>query len=166
MIAGPIGISRICGYAKTAHLQAESLKRCKPDPPMPDQEQLDDFLEALETAGSPAKNPVLRQALGWEEALYEEVKADQVGQGKGQAQAFRGLGGCRPLWPWRERFRRAAGRRGAFCGGRQAEGGLGLGTWRRWLMRRWLMRRWLIWRLLMRRFLMWRLLMRRLLMRR
>ena len=47
------------GYPKTAHLQAESLKRCKPDPPMPDQEQLDDFLEALETAGSPAKNPSL-----------------------------------------------------------------------------------------------------------
>ncbi|MEY4805738.1 MAG: hypothetical protein RLZZ206_127 [Cyanobacteriota bacterium] len=43
------------GYPKTAHLQAESVKRCKPDPPMPDQEQLDDFLEALETAGSPAK---------------------------------------------------------------------------------------------------------------
>ena len=48
---------------------------------MPDQEQLDDFLEALETAGSPAKNPVLRQALGWEEALYEEVKAELVARG-------------------------------------------------------------------------------------
>ena len=69
------------GYPKTAHLQAESLKRCKPDPPMPDQEQLDDFLEALETAGSPAKNPFLCQALGWEEALYEEVKAELVARG-------------------------------------------------------------------------------------
>jgi type I restriction enzyme M protein len=48
---------------------------------MPDQEQLDDFLEALETAGSPAKNPVLRQALGWEEALYEEAKAELVARG-------------------------------------------------------------------------------------
>ena len=48
---------------------------------MPDQEQLDDFLEALETAGSPAKNPALRQALGWEEALYEEVKAELVARG-------------------------------------------------------------------------------------
>jgi type I restriction enzyme M protein len=48
---------------------------------MPDQEQLDDFLEALETAGSPAKNPVLRQALGWEEALFEEVKAELVAMG-------------------------------------------------------------------------------------
>ena len=48
---------------------------------MPDQEQLDDFLEALETACSPAKNAVLRQALGWEEALYEEVKAELVARG-------------------------------------------------------------------------------------
>jgi type I restriction enzyme M protein len=48
---------------------------------MPDQEQLDDFLEALETAGSPAKNPALRQALGWLEALYEEVKAELVARG-------------------------------------------------------------------------------------
>ena len=81
MITGPKGISGVCGYPKTAHLQAESLKRCKPDPPMPDQEQLDDFLEALETAGSPAKNPALRLALGWEEALYEEVKAELVARG-------------------------------------------------------------------------------------
>ena len=48
---------------------------------MPDQEQLDDFLEALEKAGSPAKNPALRQALGWEEGLYEEVKAALVTRG-------------------------------------------------------------------------------------
>ena len=52
-----------------------------PDPSMPDQEQLDDFLEALETAGSPAKNPALREALGWEEPLYEEVKAALVAKG-------------------------------------------------------------------------------------
>jgi type I restriction enzyme M protein len=48
---------------------------------MPDQEQLDDFLEALEKAGSPARNPALRQALGWEDALYEEVKAELVAKG-------------------------------------------------------------------------------------
>jgi hypothetical protein len=48
---------------------------------MPDQEQLDDFLEALETAGSPAKNPALREALGWDAALYEEVKAELVEKG-------------------------------------------------------------------------------------
>ena len=48
---------------------------------MPDQEKLDDFLEALETAGSRAKNPALREALGWDEALYEEVKAELVEKG-------------------------------------------------------------------------------------
>lgn len=48
---------------------------------MPDQEQLDDFLEALEEVGSPAKNQVLREALGWEETLYEEVKAELVAKG-------------------------------------------------------------------------------------
>ena len=37
---------------------------------MPDQDQLNDFLEALGLAGSPAKNPALREALGWDEALY------------------------------------------------------------------------------------------------
>jgi hypothetical protein len=45
---------------------------------MPDQELLDDFLEALEQAGSPVKNPVLRQTLGWDETQYEAVKAELV----------------------------------------------------------------------------------------
>jgi len=48
---------------------------------MTDQEQLDDFLEALEKAGSPAKNSILRQGLGWEEGLYEEVKTALVARG-------------------------------------------------------------------------------------
>ena len=48
---------------------------------MLDQDQLNDFLEALEEAGSPAKNPDLREALGWDEALYEEVKAELVAKG-------------------------------------------------------------------------------------
>jgi type I restriction enzyme M protein len=48
---------------------------------MPDQEQLDDFLEALESTGSPAKNPALRAALGWEESVYEEVKGELVAKG-------------------------------------------------------------------------------------
>ena len=48
---------------------------------MPDQEQLDDFLEALETAGSHARNTALREALGWEEPLYEGVKAELVAKG-------------------------------------------------------------------------------------
>ena len=43
---------------------------------MPDQELLDDFLEALEQTGSPVRNPVLREALDWPEAQYEEVKAE------------------------------------------------------------------------------------------
>ena len=45
---------------------------------MPDQELLDDFLEALEQAGSPVKNPVLRQALDWEESQYDAVRAELV----------------------------------------------------------------------------------------
>jgi hypothetical protein len=43
---------------------------------MPDQELIDDFLEALEAAGSPVPNPDLRDTLGWPEAQYEEVKAE------------------------------------------------------------------------------------------
>jgi len=48
---------------------------------MADAERLDEFLEALEKAGSAAKNPVLREALGWDKSLYEEVKADLVRKG-------------------------------------------------------------------------------------
>ena len=47
---------------------------------MPDQELLDDFLEALEQSGSPVKNPVLRQRLGWDEATYEAAKAELMGR--------------------------------------------------------------------------------------
>ncbi len=53
----------------------------KPDPPVPDPDQLNDFLEALEQAGSPAKNPALREALGWDETLYEEVKSELARKG-------------------------------------------------------------------------------------
>ena len=45
---------------------------------MLDQELLDDFLEALEQAGSPVKNPVLRQALGWDQAQFDAVRAELV----------------------------------------------------------------------------------------
>jgi type I restriction enzyme M protein len=48
---------------------------------MADQELLDDFLEALEAAGSPAKNLELRAALGWDDAPYEAVKAELVNRG-------------------------------------------------------------------------------------
>lgn len=54
------------------------IQRSQPSPSMPDQELLDDFLEALEQAGSPVKNPVLRAALGWDETQYEAVKAELV----------------------------------------------------------------------------------------
>jgi type I restriction enzyme M protein len=48
---------------------------------MPDQELLDDFLQALEDTGSPTKNAELRAALGWVDAQYEEVKAELVNRG-------------------------------------------------------------------------------------
>ena len=48
-------------------------KRCQPSPSMPEQELLDEFLEALEAAGSPVRNPVLREKLSWPEAQYEEL---------------------------------------------------------------------------------------------
>jgi hypothetical protein len=44
---------------------------------MPEQELLDEFLEALEAAGSPVRNPVLREKLSWPEAQYEELKAER-----------------------------------------------------------------------------------------
>jgi hypothetical protein len=34
---------------------------------MPDQELIDDFLEAREAAGSSVRSPVLRETLGWPE---------------------------------------------------------------------------------------------------
>ena len=50
---------------------------------MPDQEQLDDFLEALETAGSPAKNPSLRGVLCRPGVFHKDAKpklvASQIG---------------------------------------------------------------------------------------
>jgi type I restriction enzyme M protein len=68
---------------------------------MADAERLDDFLEALEEAGSAAKNPVLREALGWEEGLYEEVKAELVAKrivvrGRGRSDSV-SLVGAEPM---------------------------------------------------------------------
>ena len=45
---------------------------------MPDQEQLDDFLEALETAGSPAKNPSLRGVMNGQGAFHKDAKPKLV----------------------------------------------------------------------------------------
>jgi type I restriction enzyme M protein len=43
---------------------------------MEDQELFDDFIEALEAAGSPAANALLRKTLGWPQAQYEAVKTE------------------------------------------------------------------------------------------
>ena len=43
---------------------------------MPDQELINDFLEARERAGSSVPDPDLRETLGWPEVQYEEVKAE------------------------------------------------------------------------------------------
>jgi hypothetical protein len=45
---------------------------------MPDQEQLDDFLKALETAGSPAKNPSLRGVLCRPGVFHKDAKPKLV----------------------------------------------------------------------------------------
>lgn len=45
---------------------------------MPDQELLNDDLEALEQTGSPVKNLLLRQALGWDHTQYEAAKTQLV----------------------------------------------------------------------------------------
>ena len=50
---------------------------------MPDPDQLNDVLEALEEVGSPFKNTVLRERLGWEEVLCEEVKKRIAKRGLG-----------------------------------------------------------------------------------
>ena len=68
---------------------------------MPDQELLDDFLEALEAAGSSVRNPELREALGWPEAQYEEVKAELaarkiVVRGRGRSDTV-SLAGAEPV---------------------------------------------------------------------
>jgi type I restriction enzyme M protein len=45
---------------------------------MADQEQLDDFIEALEGLGGSAKNATLQESLGWSEENYEAVRAELV----------------------------------------------------------------------------------------
>jgi hypothetical protein len=68
---------------------------------MPAQELLDDFLEALEAAGSPVRNPELREALGWPKAPYEEVKTElaarrTVMRGRGRSDTV-ALAGAEPV---------------------------------------------------------------------
>ena len=73
---------------------------------MADQEQLDDFLEALETAGSPASNAQLREALGWPEDQYEAVKAELAAR---KIVVRAGAAATRCRWWGRSRWR---GRKG------------------------------------------------------
>jgi len=58
---------------------------------MPNCEQQDEFLGALEALGGQAGNGKLRELLGWDEAVYEAVKAELVG--KGSVVPGRGRGG-------------------------------------------------------------------------
>ena len=76
----PTGPPGCLEETKTPARQADSVQRGPPDPSMLDQEQLDDFLEALETAGSPVKNPALLQSLGWDEGLYGVVPVQWTGR--------------------------------------------------------------------------------------
>jgi type I restriction enzyme M protein len=64
---------------------------------MPDQEQQEEFLGALEAIGGHSGNGRLRELLGWEEATYEGVKAELVykrivvpGRGRGGSVALAG----------------------------------------------------------------------------
>jgi hypothetical protein len=58
---------------------------------MVDQDQLDEFLGALEALGGSSGNDKLRQMLGWEEASYGSVKSALFG--KGAIVLGRGRGG-------------------------------------------------------------------------
>ena len=68
---------------------------------MADQEELDDFIEALEGLGGYAKNPALKTALGWPDEVYEAVKAQLVTRrivvrGKGRSDSVAMVGAEAP----------------------------------------------------------------------
>lgn len=91
---------------------------------MADQEQLDDFLEALETAGSPASNAQLRETLGWPEDQYEAVKAELaalkiVVRGRGRSDTV-SLMGAEPVERPKGPSRNGQGAKGAGRNGRSA----------------------------------------------
>ncbi len=70
---------------------------------MADQEQLDDFIEALQGLGGAAKNPALQAALGWADDLYEEVRGELVARrivvrGRGRSDSVT-LAGAEPPAP-------------------------------------------------------------------
>jgi len=69
---------------------------------MADQEQLDDFSEALEGLGGSAKNPTLQGALGWPEEDYEAVKEQLVARqivvrGRGRSDSVAMVGAEAPV---------------------------------------------------------------------
>ncbi len=69
---------------------------------MADQEQLDDFIEALEGLGGSAKNPTLQEALGWPEEDYEAVKEQLVARqivvrGRGRSDSVAMVGAEAPV---------------------------------------------------------------------
>lgn len=69
---------------------------------MADQEQLDDFIEALEGLGGSAKNPTLQESLGWPEEDYEAVKAELVSKrivlrGRGRSDSVAMVGAEAPV---------------------------------------------------------------------
>jgi len=69
---------------------------------MPDQERLDDFIEALEGMGGSAKNPALQAALGWTTDDYEAVKAELVARrivvrGRGRSDSVSVVGAQAPV---------------------------------------------------------------------
>jgi hypothetical protein len=64
---------------KSAPQQADSPQRCSPDPLMPDQVQLDEFLEDPEETRRCAKNPARKQVFGWSEPFLEHQKPGLLG---------------------------------------------------------------------------------------
>ena len=58
---------------------------------MPSPDQLNQFLSALKQQGGSAGNVMLREALSWDEAIYDAVRIEAISQGK--VAAGRGRGG-------------------------------------------------------------------------
>ena len=58
---------------------------------MPSPDQVNQFLSALKQQGGSAGNVTLREALGWDEAIYDAVRGEAISQGK--VAAGRGRGG-------------------------------------------------------------------------
>jgi type I restriction enzyme M protein len=57
---------------------------------MPSPDQVNQFLSALKQQGGSAGNVMLREALGWDEAIYDSVRGEAISQGKVAAGRRRG----------------------------------------------------------------------------